>query len=196
DRTRVKVHGGRHWVGNPTAFAPDSRSLLFMWHGLRVWDVAAGRASQDETIRGRMNPSLVLSRDGRRLFVTHWDPDTQMTCWDLPSRKPVWTVSRTIPDYAIEAAVSDDGALLATGSYDKQVRVWDAATGELRHTLTDHPKITRRLAFAPDGRALAWTADTRVCVWALGEAPARLAQLPGGRCHFMSVAFHPGGGFL
>jgi WD40 repeat protein len=192
----VRVYAESHWVGNPTAFTPDARSLLFVRHGLRVWDVAAGRLTHDETIRGRMLPSLVLSRDGGRLFVTHWDPKARTCCWELPARQVLWTIAWTMCSSPDTAALSGDGTLFATGHYDKQVRLWDAASGTLLHALSDHPKAPGRLAFSPDGRVLAWTAETRVCVWALGEPPARLTQLSGGRPHLKSAAFHPGGASL
>jgi len=51
-------------------------------------------------------------------------------------------------------AISSDGRLVAAGSYDKVVRIWDARTGELLETLQGHSSQVRSVAFTPDGRGL------------------------------------------
>src|SRR5262249_42906267 len=48
-------------------------------------------------------------------------------------------------------AYSPDGQWIASGSWDKTVRFWDAATGEPCAPPLEHPGIVRTLAFSPDG---------------------------------------------
>ncbi|HXL90647.1 MAG TPA: CHAT domain-containing protein [Streptosporangiaceae bacterium] len=57
---------------------------------------------------------------------------------------PVWSV-----------AFSPDGALLASASGDRTVRLWNPATGTSLRTLTGHADAVRGVAFSPDGALLA-----------------------------------------
>jgi serine/threonine protein kinase/WD40 repeat protein len=49
-----------------------------------------------------------------------------------------------------------DGKMLATGSNDQTVRIWDVQRSQLLATLRGYPNAVNSLAFSPDGRLLAW----------------------------------------
>jgi len=52
-------------------------------------------------------------------------------------------------------AFSPDGAMVAAGSLDHTVTLWDVATRKLRHKLTGHNSYVLTVAFSPDGHWLA-----------------------------------------
>lgn len=69
-------------------------------------------------------------------------------------------------------AISPDGKTIATASYDKLIKLWDAAAGTEIRTLKDHIDAVYALNFTPDGKLLvSASADRTVKVWnpATGE---------------------------
>ncbi|KAH8434467.1 NACHT and WD repeat domain-containing protein [Aspergillus melleus] len=50
---------------------------------------------------------------------------------------------------------SGDSQLLASGSYDHTIKLWDPATGALKHTLEGHSSWVRSVTFSGDGQLLA-----------------------------------------
>jgi WD40 repeat protein len=58
-------------------------------------------------------------------------------------------------------AFSPDGKLLASGSSDRTIKLWDVATGKERATLRGHAGEVSSVCFSPDGKVLASGGDDR-----------------------------------
>ena len=57
--------------------------------------------------------------------------------------------------YVAAVAFSPDGKVLASGSEDRTVKLWDWRNGRLLRTLVGHPYFVNSVAFSPDGTRLA-----------------------------------------
>jgi WD40 repeat protein len=55
---------------------------------------------------------------------------------------------------------------IVSASYDKTVRVWDAATGDCEQTMTGHTNWVLSAAFSPEGQKIvSASADKTVRIW-------------------------------
>lgn len=62
--------------------------------------------------------------------------------------------------------VAPDNQVIATGSADRTVKLWDATSGDLKQTLTGSHDDLAALAFSPDGKLIAGgTSDAAIYVW-------------------------------
>ena len=66
-------------------------------------------------------------------------------------------------------AISPDGRLVAAGSLDTIVRLWDVQTGQLIERLVGHKDSVYSVAFTPDGKGLvSGSLDQTLKHWDLG----------------------------
>ena len=183
------------------AIAPDGTWLATASDDgtARIWDAATGAAARYPHRphrlgdRGGDRPGRHLARHRQR----RRDGADLGRCDRPAARYPTGHTS-----WVTAVAIAPDGTWLATASDDGTVRIWDAATGQQRATLTGHTDQVRAVAVAPDGTWLATASgDQTARIWdpATGGISALMrVEQPLGDCswspsgHLLSVAGNAG----
>jgi WD40 repeat protein len=163
-----------------------------------VWDLRASGQRQIEsqvvTLRGHERPvrEVLFAPDSRTLVSSSFDGTLRI--WDLgraDGASPV-AVARHTGDINC-LAMTTDGRILATGSRDQTVGLWDAKTGAALHRLNGHHSDVQSVAFSPDGAIVASAGeDGSVILWNVTSGHEILSL----RRRATRVAFSPTGLWL
>ena len=148
-------------------FSPDSDRLVALdvaesndgtWSGrITVWDWRQQRVVQ--SIETPKAGDVDLDTTGRRVATGFGPP----TIWDLETGMRI-DLEGSLDQG--DVAFSPDGSLLGV-PYQATVRLYEAATGQLRQVLRGGEGKIGRLAFSADGSKLAAHGIDGVHVWAL-----------------------------
>src|SRR5438132_5183696 len=176
---------------NSVAVSPNGSLIATAADGVRLYDARTGtllRAIGDAGDRG-----TAFSADGRTLAAAGFHMDKLVGIYDVQTGKRLQSLAGDTEWETDALAFSPDGKLLASTGVDKQILVWELATGMLRHQLADQPFRVTALAFSPDSATLAsGGGDKAIRLW--DAANGRLRRSPTGHPHWVcTLAFSPDG---
>lgn len=153
---------------------------------IRIWNVKTGqlvRTIQAHTGSVRalaINPQgnlLISATETGRVYTTLMDSAAKkyetikildpIRIWDWKNGRLVRELEG-VASTVRSLAFSPDGNLLAAGSYDKTIRVWNTASWQLIGT-QNVPEAVMSLSFSPDGKRLAAGVGNQAEVWSLGN---------------------------
>jgi len=142
---------------------------------------------------------MALSPDSTWLAVVG---DTGLSLWDIETGRFLSSGLSTQNGLA-SVAVSPDGRLIATGSWDTTIQLWTVSRTRgvtlqpLGPPLTGHTSYVRGVAFSPDGTILASVGDDgTVRLWDVRSRHALGSPLIGNVGSIYAVAFSPNGRLL
>jgi WD40 repeat protein/transcriptional regulator with XRE-family HTH domain len=201
--------GEANWVCWSVAFSPDGTILAGGsedWH-IRLWSVQRGELLT--TLRGHTSwvYSVAFSADGS--LLASGSHDRTIRLWDVANVAKaecvqVLDLEKTCVDSEktrVKAVrFSPSGTLLASGSEDGTIRLWDTSSlapdqKPLKEWHADNGTVFS-LRFSPDGRILASGGEDRIVyLWDV-ESGKRISSFKGHTDRILSIAFSREGDML
>ena len=164
------VSTGLSAAGGKLVLSPDGLTAYTMigpgWYskGLSLWDVRERKVIRWQGFRTLVSRTMAVSPNGLQLAIGLGGRDPHLALQlrdphliallDARAEKAVGAL-RGHAGIVYALAFSPDGTLLASGSADGTVRLWDPAKGTLLATFSDHHAEVWQVAFSHDGRFLA-----------------------------------------
>ena len=147
---------------------------------IKLWDLATGKEIRTITGHSDSVHAIAISPDGK--ILASGSNDKTIRLWDLQTGRAIRTItghSSWVRSVAISSLNSssdtgndNDNKILASGSTDKTIKVWNLSTGKLIHTLKGHTQSVTSLAISPsikgsDATLISGSADRSVKIWNL-----------------------------
>jgi len=203
-------NGALLWLGQHTGsihrlvFTPDGRTLVSGGDdaAIRLWDVSTGKHLQTLSGQGSAVYALAWSPDGS--LLAGGCSDGSINLWETRGIQEIQeiqavqsgTATRILRGHSglvWSVAFAPDGRTLASGSFDRTVKLWDVESLELRETLAGHTAPVNAVAWSPDGRLLAsGSRDQMIWLWDIERGSYRKA-LHGHTAVVHDLAFMPDG---
>lgn len=171
----VELHNLSGHKGQVTslAFSPDSKQLTSASNDkvVKIWNTATGAElttldNRSEYVHFPYFPAQVvaLDPDGKRKAVSQLD---RIGIWEWGADKKSHLKFMWNAKSVSSLTFSPEGKSLAsTAFYDRTLKVWDVANGQLLLNLKGHSNAVMCAAFSPDGKRLAsGSADQTIIIW-------------------------------
>jgi WD40 repeat protein len=190
-------------------FSPDGiNAILTSSEGKKVWlwdlslQAAIRNPQPGAPAQTTLTPLLDFQKLGGEVWASMFAPDgrhvltiggNDAQLWNLETRRPVVRYS---PHGAVaSAALSPDGRLIATGSWDHSAKIWDAATGHaIRKLDGGHSGYINSVEFSSDGRELLTASDdTNALIWDVATGKQTGTMFHGHTARLLSATFSPDG---
>jgi WD40 repeat protein len=149
------------------AFSPDGKMLAGNGEqGGTLWEMSSRR--QVGGFGGKhailLDPAVAFSPTDQLVAYHYWRGDQPVIgLYDIRIGKELGALAG--PEIT-SFAFSPNGRLIASGAWDRGVRLWDVAARELIRTLTNHTAFVSSVVFLPDGSMLATAgSDQRIRLW-------------------------------
>ena len=187
----VKILKGHNKLVNKAFYTlDDSKIISGDYNGnVFIWDTKKYEVIKKFKVEGFLS-AIVL--DGSRTF---FNCSEYILVFDVEKMVTLKSLSNHIQSVS-SVAISPDGKIVATGSWDKTVKLWNLESGNLVATLCGHTDGILSLSFSPDGERLVSAGfDKTVKVWSV-KTGLLLNNLLGHTDFIWKVNFSPDGSLV
>ncbi len=160
-------------------FSPDGARLVAAGYDGRVrrWDATAGDLPELAALAGHNGwaQAIAFSPDSATVFTG--DSWGELRAWPLADAEPQpkWRIEKAHEGWLRDAAMNNDGSLLATCGADKTVRLWNPADGAKKFEIRGENDDLYVVCFSPDGQHVL-AGDRRGFVWQWEVATQKLVR--------------------
>ena len=187
----VKILKGHNKLVNKAFYTlDDSKIISGDYNGnVFIWDTKKYEVIKKFKVEGFLS-AIIL--DGSRTF---FNCSEYILVFDVEKMVTLKSLSNHIQSVS-SVAISPDGKIVATGSWDKTVKLWNLESGNLVATLCGHTDGILSLSFSPDGERIASAGfDKTVKVWSV-KTGLLLNNLLGHTDFIWKVNFSPDGSLV
>ncbi|ACK68582.1 WD-40 repeat protein [Gloeothece citriformis PCC 7424] len=196
----IRTLTGHDYYVNSVSFSPDGK----IWASgsvdktIKLWNLETGQEIRTLTGHDYYVNSVSFSPDGKTL--ASGSQDGTIKVWNLETGKEIRTLKghdnsvnsvsfSPIPPSPVTKGGA--GGILASGSNDGTIKLWNLESGQEIRTLQGHDYSVRSVSISPDGKTLAsWSWDKTIKLWNL-KTGKEIRTLTGYDSYVNSVSFSP-----
>ena len=170
------------------ALSPDGSRLAAGSREMALWSTADGKRIHTLTKGGNLVYALAFMPDGSRLVSGALDG---IRIWDVANGREVRQINR---ESTVAMALSPDGRLLASGSFNGGIKLWNTESGrEAIPIQGSHARVVLDIAFRPDGKRFASVSDDATVKFWDVQTGREIQTIRSHATGTTAVAYSPGG---
>ncbi|KAG5981777.1 hypothetical protein E4U55_002579 [Claviceps digitariae] len=173
---------------------------------IKLWDALTG--AHMDTLIGHMAGVSCLAWTPDSNILASGSDDKAIRLWDRVTGRPKTTTKKSVAGYEMAAlrghhnyihclAFSPKGNILASGSYDEAVFLWDVRAGRLMRSLPAHSDPVAGIDFCRDGTlVVSCSTDGLIRVWDTSTGQCLRTLVHEDNPAVTNVCFSPNGRFV